>query len=856
MILRPLLSLFLFMFSLSVFAGELPHITSHSKRDGIEIFAGDTLVLEATIEGKDNKISWVSQEKVLCKEAKCTIPTQSWSLGYRNVVLVVQNKFGTRSLTYKVRVKRRPEGSSPETVTPEMETNASTENLAHDEFFIRARLGLGFAHNKENEARIVNAQPSPLAWDTRFKSSGGVLQFGKVGEEDHVLMPGSFAYLDTFDGRRMIVLEDGMLRSRQIKADVPEWTIVSGDWLQVDGSKEADVIVNVGKHSADAKTPIARVVVLRGQARVLVRKPGAKTVVPKTELQKIADDETGESTPSTMSDDDKDEAPTEKEKDAVANPVKETGEQEFIVPAGATFLVNFLDQGDMTLRLATPALVHRVLENSSPKYLDYQGWSDLNNKEGEAKSADRYRDVFILAADQRPKTVDEAVAQASKLYPSRDYVQMLEVLLPLAAKNKDRFDLNLMLGQAYRGLRFYEAAAYYFRQAQVARPKDPEVLFQMGMLAVEFQRWEEAQNYLAQAEEAGHSQKQMILYYRGYTAMRRGRDLKAREYLSKSLWEEQNKELSVATRDALRQWDRDRVWVAKGRLATLYDTNVFRKPNKDPAPKNIAQSSGSALTFDFEVAARAFQSDAGNFTFGFDFSYLSWFKEKLKAVDTGYQKLYSAFNYIGGEPADPWLLLDAQIYLASTIVGGQRATDGLGLLAGVIFPQVVLEPEVFFDTSYHVDPMPNRNDGIDPFLWEVVGASDRSARVRKIGLGATIAQDESSQWRARYTNTANIHSARVVSIDDFSENRIDVIYDLQSLNRLEYGAQFHVGTRAFSKAPDNRKDSFFGAKGLARWYQTPFLSYDGWLTTQFQSSNRASNKYAKFILGAGAQMEL
>ncbi len=858
MILRPLLSLILLALSSSAWAADLPQISSHSKSDGIEIFVGDTLVLETKVEGKDAKFSWVSQEKILCKDTKCTIPTEGWSLGYRNVIFVAQNKAGSRSLTYKIRVKRRPEGSSPETVTPEVvspESAASGEAMVNNDFFIRARLGLGFAHNRENEARIVNAQPTSLNWDMRFKSSGGVLQFGKVGEEDHVLMPGTFAYLDTFENRRLIVLEDGMLRSRQLKADVPQWSVVSGDWLQVDGSRDADVIVNVAKHSADAKTPIARIVVLRGQARVLIRKPGAKTIVPKTDLQKIADEETGDDASGGADDEDEKSAATEPEKNTAASPVTETGEQEFIVPAGSTFLVNLLDKNDMVLRLAPTALVQRILENSSPKYLDYQGWGALANKANEV-GADRYRDVRVLDSEQMPKTIEDGVARAQKLYPARDYIQMLELLLPFAGKNKDRVDVNLLLGQAYRGLRLYEPAYYFFQQAQALQPKDPELLFQLGMLAVEFQRWEEAQNYLARAEEAGHPQKQMILYYRGYTALRRGRDYKAREYLYKSLWEEQNKELGDATRDSLRKWDRDRLWVAKGRFSTLYDTNVFRKPNSDPAPKNIGQSTGAALTFDMEIAARAFQSDYGNFTFGFDFSYLSWFNHKLKTVDTGYQKVYSAFNFFGGDINDPWMLVDAQIYMTSTVVGGQRATDGLGLLAGVTFPSVTLEPEIFIDTSYHVDPLPNRNDGIDPFLWEVVGASDRSARLRKIGFGATLAQDESSQWRARFTNTANAHSASIVTIDDYSENRLDVLYDLQYMHRLEYGAQFNLGTRSFASAPDNRKDSFFGAKGSARWYQTPFLSYDGWLSTQFQSSNRSSNKYTKFILGAGAQMEL
>lgn len=860
MVLRPLLSLLLLAFATAAWAADLPKISSYSKRDGIEIFVGDTLVLEAHIDGKDMKLSWVSQEKVLCNEVKCSILTEGWSLGQRNVVFVAQNSAGTRSLTYKIRVKRRPEGSSPETITPEVvgdESATGGDSMAHNDFFIRARLGLGFAHNKENEARIVNAQPTTLNWDTRFKSSGGVLQFGRVGEEDHVLMPGTFAYLDSFENRRLIVLEDGMLRSRQLKAEAPQWSVVSGDWLQVDGSKDADIVVNVAKHSADAKTPIARVMVLRGQARVLVRKPGAKTVVPKTDLQKIADEETGESTPGTMDDDDGGGAEAAaQEKDAVAKPVTEAGEQEFIVPAGSTFLVNFLDKNDMVLRLAPTALMQRILENSSPKYLDYQGWGALNNKDSEVK-VDRHRDVFVLDSEQAPKNVEDAVGRANKLYPSRDYIQMLELLLPFAGKNKAHFELNLLLGQAYRGLRLYEPAYYFFHQAQTSQPKDPELLFQLGMLAVEFQRWEEAQNYLAQADDAGHPQRQMILYYQGYTSLRRGRDYKAREYLHKSLWEEeQNKELADATRESLRKWDRDRLWVAKGRFSTLYDTNVFRKPNSDPAPKNIGQSTGAALTFDLEIAARAFQSDYGNFTFGFDFSYLSWFNHKLKAVDTGYQKIYSAFNFIGGELNDPWMLVDAQIYMTSTIVGGQRTTDGLGLLAGVVFPMVTLEPEIFFDTSYHVDPLPNRNDALDPFLWEVVGASDRSARLRKIGLGATLAQDDSSQWRARLTNTANAHSAKIVSIDDYNENRLDVFYDLQYMHRLEYGAQFHVGARSFASAPDNRKDSFLGAKGSARWYQTPFLSYDGWLSTQFQSSNRSANKFTKFILGAGAQMEL
>lgn len=806
-------------------SSKVPRIIEHSNPESLEVVVGDSVALQAKASGATS-LQWFTQDRMICKGESCSFSTEGWSLGVHNIVFVASNKSGSQSVTFPLRVKSKQVGRAVQTLTPALAGASAVESLGGEDFYLRARRGLSFVYQADKRVQILGSMPRKMEWNERFRSSGGVLQFGQDGVEEHSLLSGSYARLGKRGERRVIDLEDGVVRLRQIKEAPPAWSMVAGDWLQVDGDRKADIIVRLGKHAKDKNMPIARIATLRGQARVWYKTP-TTSKTPEPAL--------------TAHEDKKAQAPQEMKM--------------IVIPAGTSIILDFASGEEPVLRLPPEVLFEKVMAATTPSYLDPLPWAGKSPKaraESDDDNAEVARDVHVLDRKDLPTKADEALKQARVAMAGRDAIATLELLLPFQEKRGGGFEISLLLGRAYRQLGLYEQAAFFLQAARDLDPRHPEPPFQLGLLALEFGKWRQARDAFASAEGLNHPDAQAVYYYGGYARYQLNAVYRAREFLNRSLWDENDPQLAAATRALLRELDGERSWEVRTRLSVLYDSNVLRKPAGSASPSRVAGSRGAALAFDLGIGSTYLKSESGYFGAGFDFNYVGWLAQDLKSVDTALQKLHTDFGFLSGDA----FALDGQVYLGSYVIGGQRVDDGLGLAVTAALPWFVFEPELLWDISMWVDPMPNRDDVLDPFLWEVVVPSDRSARRLKFGLRGLIHRGEASEMRAQVAMIKHNHTASLITVDDYAETFLSVDYDVRYSNRVRFGALGSVASRVFQNSPDNRKDTTLNVRGDARYAVTPFLSFDGSLGIWNQSSSRAANKYTKFLLTSGIGLEL
>lgn len=798
---------------------QAPKVVQHSPTDLVEVYDGDRVTFSVKMADEQSALQWVSKEKVVCTTAVCTIDTSGWSLGIHNVVMAARNDTGTTSLTFKIRILKMKPGEKPKQIEVPIATEPKKADeavtLTAKDLTIRARKGLSFVYNEDGKVKILDMAPDKMTWKERFRSSGGILQFGLGEQEEHFLLPGGYASLGTVGERRVIYLEDGKLRSRQISLQKPQWSIVVGEWLQIDGDERIDVIVNTGKNTQKGRNLITRVMTLRGTARVLLRQ----------------------------------------------NP-QQAQPTEYLVPAGTTMLFEQGVNEEPLLRLPPNVLSEKIILATTPVYLQPVTWTVSRQQKTSPTATDKdvlvsaFNESVLIAKDMRPKTVDQAIKNAQDAMAQRDAMLVLENLLSFHIAEKNNFTLNFLIGQAYRQLRAYDLAERFLDKATQLRPQSAAAEFELAQLSLEFSRWNDAYDHLSEAADKNYPYNQLLYYYMGYVQYRRDKVFRARENLNQSLWVETSEPIGKATRELIAALEREKSWHAQLRMTALYDSNIFSKSNSVDTPKPMDKAAGAGLGFDLALSSRPVNGEDGYFGFGYEFSYLNWFGSKMRDVDSGYNKIFTEFGVVLGDAKDPVMDINTQIYLASVFVGGQRAVDGIGLSLGLEFPSIGFEPEVFFDLAMHVDPMPNRDDVLDPFLWEIVAPSDRSARVTKLGLGGLLWSDSSRELRARLTTIKNVHSASFVTIDDYAETDLGLHYNMLYTTRVEFLGAMTLGDRTFGESLDNRKDSLLQMKGTSRWYASPFLSLDSWLSITQQNSSRSANKFTKFMLGLGTKLDL
>ena len=213
----------------------LPVVTGHSETRVI-VNRGDIVSLRVgtKIDGYD--IQWWLKKDKLCQGNLCRVDTGSWLPGAHKIVTIISNDKGSEFVSFYFLVKEKLDTSAPQIIEPDfIKSDIAPKEFSRTEPYALAIKGSGFSW-RADKLNLLKSVPRGLDWDEKLKSSGGVLQIGSLDADEHFLMPGTDTRLAKAGDRRIIILNSGTLRSRQLDlTKEPQWTVIVGDWLQLDG---------------------------------------------------------------------------------------------------------------------------------------------------------------------------------------------------------------------------------------------------------------------------------------------------------------------------------------------------------------------------------------------------------------------------------------------------------------------------------------------------------------------------------------------------------------------------------------------------------------------------------------------
>lgn len=243
----------------------LPEIASHSELD-LAVEVGDTLKLFVRPKDEKSQVRWFAEERLVCKGQECSISTASMPSGSHLIRTVVYNREGSRELTFRLKLLAPTPGHTSATIEPPMVSQVLPPSRDRSsDLYARTLEGNGFAYSHQ-KVQVLGSWPRMLEWNESLRGvPGSVLEWGRARSDTHFLLgEGQVTLSESDNEQRIIRIDRGILRSRNLLNRPPLWSVRIGDWLELDGDEKLDLLVE-----RDPKAPEqATITVWRGVARV------------------------------------------------------------------------------------------------------------------------------------------------------------------------------------------------------------------------------------------------------------------------------------------------------------------------------------------------------------------------------------------------------------------------------------------------------------------------------------------------------------------------------------------------------------------------------------------------------------
>ncbi len=776
----------------------LPIIKAHSQLE-FAVYKGDALTVEVQAEGEGIEAKWVRTRDTFCRALICEIDTSDWSLGTHKVVFVVFNGKGSLFLRYKVRVLASPAGRKPGRVKPELVTTAgstSIETVADSDMVVRTMTGRGYSYHRR-KVQVVGPTPRNLEWAEKLRTQeGSALQFGRNGSDWHAIGPKSAVYLlATEGGRRAIVLKSGSVRSRQVQAAAPRWSIVVEDGgLQVDTDEYGDVLVTRNKDQS------ATVTVLRGHARVVMRGKDEKSVG--------------------------------------------SGATTMTLPHGSEATFKAGENFAPPVLLPRAKRVGKLVGQTSPEYAPGR------------KIAAEHPGASLLGG-KLPKKLSDAVSLANDAIARDDFFVAIEALQLFEADVLKDADASLAYGTALRGVFLYDAAAKYLEEAAKLAEADPRAPFQLGLMYLAAGEFDRAIEQFGVAEDRDYPGTQELDYYLGVAEYRKASPIAAKSHFTYALWHPDDEQRTESARDFYQRLHQDGWLDLRFGLKLLYDTNVLRGSDTAIKAAGIDKNKSPGYRGGAGFTVFPYRGDFGYFALGFDGAMSGWTEAALKDLGTTEQVLTLGFGLkFGGEPGAPALVAIDAIGIAGTIaVGKERSNDQIGSIVSLGSP-ALWGLKLSSDSRLNSDPLPARADVYDPIMEEMVGATDRSNRRRAYILGLTpLAPAPGAFDLGLAVASAKVtFSGALREEEHYDELDVDVGTGYAPSLRSRYGLKLSQMTRSFKDSADGRKDSRLSVGLDWKYFYTTSLSHLIELTVDQHKSTRDENSYGRQMFAYGLNL--
>ncbi len=806
----------------------LPQISQHSTTF-VEAMQGDTVVLQVDASGPGLSYRWATKGGVICKTILCHIKTADMEPGNHVVVALVYNRGGSRHVKFQLRIKGHDDPTiEPQRIEPEMVAFETVDPVQEeDDLYAYAREKGAFAYRQNKVERLGKAQRR-LDWDEKLTATQGLVAFGKKRDEEHYLMLSGKVALESLDnGRRQIRLEKGVLRSRQLNAADPFWDILHGEWLHLRGDEHIDMIIKVER---EGRREMVRLYVLRGKLDVRWKSPNWPKGAPPFERwgHELGADSV-----------------VVKEKDDDGR----TWYRWQLLPG--THLDLYQDQDQvMQAERIRPGVTQGVIERTTPQFLVRVKENDpLDDKEASTH----------LRPVDKPDSVDDALALADRAMTTQDYFLALEYLIPWRNSKTQQAKVHLLMGRAYLNLGFYSYAEVWLRRATEAKGTRDYGSYYLGMTYYEQEKWDEAFEALDLSDDPAAMRQRRFLY-KGIAAHRAQSNGEARIALMQSLWHDGEEEIHDQAKNVWADVEPHRRQWLHLRVAAAQDDNIFRVHRDDERPSTAPGNQATGMNAEFNAGFHAWGGQQANLTLSLEGDHQAWQTTGMAPFGISRQAVGLTWQGWGLDPED-----DARMrhrfslgLMGETLALGSEKTHQGGRLQmqwqahhwwGL--PMLAVTPGVF------EDPLPERDDGFDPLMGEVAGATDRSAQDLHVAQTLELTEANGAHPIVASLNYRLVkHTSEDVRAEDFTAMGFALTRKLAPYTRWGLIGHIHWQQRTFAEAADSRKDQVIDASlGLEGRFWPAFGSFAE-ANMVSQSSTRQLQNYKNLSLRIGVFIDL
>jgi tetratricopeptide (TPR) repeat protein len=744
-------------------------------------------------------------------EATCVFKTGGWSIGTHQITVTVSNEFGSKIIRYTVHVLSRPGGIPVKTIYPGQTTDPKeNEAVELEDLQVKANVGLGFLFSKSN-AETIDFNEKRLQWDEKLKSNfEGLLQFGRKSSDQHFLLRNGVALLATTDsGKRLVILQKGILRSRNIGKDPAKWTVMIGSWLQIDTDADGDVIAELNSDIPDSVS----ITVLRGNARVMhISDSQAKTGT-----------DVGSEIPMSQ---------------------------------GMNLVISKINYLVSPLKTPKSGPIAQIIAETTPEFL-FSGSIDhdanpewLGGVSDNALTGDEVKGSF--PQESLPATK----IRANSLIAARDFFTALTVLQPFEQESTDDLELAMLLGIASKGIFLYEQATLFFDAAIFVSPKSPNAYFEIGEMMLNDGIWTDAADYFELANSRNFTKPQLLHYYRGVAEFNAGQRIPAYQHFRLALWSNTNSVISSSSQEFISKIRSDSVLDLRFGIGSFYDSNIFRLAVDEKLPHPLTKKADHGYSATFGLSLIVYEVGRGSLFFTYDVERSVFNALELVQIGLTSQTITTNFAVkVGGDsPKDAIYEIGLKPYAQMFSLGDRRSMNSVGADFYFLFSNLWSQPSIHYESAARRDPFPGRDDILDPILWEVTTPKDRSNRYGAMALYMQPIYNELWTLDLGLKSGVTSYTNAAVQTDSNTDAdyRIALEFRLNVRNHLSTAINFH--TRNFYDADDERYDKVLRNEAAWRFFYTPNFTHKLSLNHENGASTRGDAKYSRSTGNFGVEL--
>lgn len=694
---------------------RLPIVLSHSE---LKFDLASSQKTKLTLKTEDSdKVIWMSRQAQICTGSTCDIDSRNLGVGRHVIAAIALNQFGSKTVLFTITVKNKDVPLGESKYIPKIQQFAKTDQLASSSIdgnferdaFIVAEKGSGLVslvdYNAPENSRIdiIRQVPRVISWEEKVQAKSSNLKFGYNGQEEFYLLRGGRAKLIRADSvKKVVILELGSLRYRDLSNKSQYSTIMIGDWGQVDVSPYSDIIVDVAKGSS-----LARVHVLQGQVYLRKKHPFYKPD-PFGEL-------------------------SEQEKDyekLVLSQKKETFEK---VTAGHSILIP-KDQAKKSIKTSlVQPFVSRLIKQTTPNVLNLKSSKNIAQMQRPSYQAN----ISMISSDLFSKSRTELKSFMAEGF----YVAIIEAMLIAKTKQKLGLEEKVMLAEALEQISAGSKVAYQL-WLEIAK-SEPENQglgnFRTGLYHANYGKLNLAQPWLEEAESREFDSDGLGHYYLGQIYQDQGKCRLAMYHFKKAYKSNtfsEIKQSSLEWKDFARHCI-DSVIRVSG--SVRYVQNIFRVERKsqlinseeDSEQKLINNATG--YTSSFLIEKYFFNDSIISPFFHYKIERDGWFDETIKFYDYIYQNMNLGLRLGTAQSVSLHTIVQTHIY------NNDRALDGIGGALKLSSGSLPLKPYLEAKIISFRDPSLGISKIMDPISSDYLNSiSDLSSRLNFTSLGVTI----------------------------------------------------------------------------------------------------------------------